>query len=97
MGVVKFDWDPEKNEWLKAERGISFEEIALLLGNGVLWNPTPPPNQKDYPHQAVFLIPIDDYIYFVPYVIDEETIFLKTAFPHRKAARDYLKEKGESK
>ncbi|MFQ3243194.1 MAG: hypothetical protein ACI9JZ_002904, partial [Lentimonas sp.] len=91
---VKFDWDPEKNEWLKAERGISFEEIALLLSNGVLWKHAQHPNQKDYPQQAVFLIPIDNYSYCVPYVIDADTIFLKTAFPHRKATRDYLKEKG---
>jgi len=34
--VVKFDWDPEKNEWLKRERSISFEELALLLAAGRL-------------------------------------------------------------
>ena len=69
---MKFDWDPEKNEWLKAERKISFEEIALLLSNGILWKRTKHPNQKDYPHQEVFLVPINNYIYFVPYVIDGE-------------------------
>jgi uncharacterized DUF497 family protein len=91
---VSFDWDPEKNEWLKANRGISFEEIALLLSHGILWKQTKHPNQRDYPHQEVFLIPIDNYIYFVPYVINEDTIFLKTAFPHRKATKDYWGEKG---
>ncbi len=90
---MKFDWDPDKNEWLKKERGISFEEIALLLGSGLLWKDAPHPNPENYPHQRVFLIPIDDYIYFVPYVVDGSTFFLKTAFPHRKATRDYLKEK----
>jgi uncharacterized DUF497 family protein len=29
---MQFDWNPEKNEWLKRNRKISFEEIALLLG-----------------------------------------------------------------
>ena len=91
---MNFDWDPEKNEWLKENRGISFEEIALLLSNGILWKRTKHPNQKEYPHQEVFLIPIDNFIYFVPHVIDEGRIFLKTAFPHRKATKDYLKEKG---
>jgi len=33
-------------------------------------------------------IPIGDYIYLVPFVEDDETIFLKTAFPSRKAARE---------
>jgi uncharacterized DUF497 family protein len=94
FGLVNFDWNPEKNEWLKDERGISFEEIALLLSNGILWKRTKHPNQKEYPNQEVFLIPIDNYIYFVPYVIDGETIFLKTAFPQRKATKDYLKQQG---
>lgn len=91
---MKFDWDPEKNEWLKRERGISFEEIALLLGNGQLWKDAPHPNPEDYPNQRVFLVPVDDYIFFVPYVVNGETFFLKTAFPSRKATREYLKEKG---
>ena len=90
---MDFDWDPEKNAWLKENRGISFEEIALLLSNGILWKRTKHPNQKEYSNQEVFLIPIDNYIYFVPFVIDGDTIFLKTAFPQRKATKDYLKEK----
>jgi uncharacterized DUF497 family protein len=93
---VKFDWDPEKNEWLKKERNISFEELAMLLSAGTLWKTTEHPNQDKYPNQRVFLLPVDGYIYFVPYVIDGDTIFLKTAFPHRNATRDYLKEKKEN-
>lgn len=93
---VNFDWNPEKNEWLKENRGISFEEIALLLSNGIVWKRTKHPNQKEYPNQEVFLIPIDKYIYFVPFVIEDGTIFLKTAFPQRKATKDYLKEKRKS-
>jgi len=91
---VKFDWNPEKNEWLKKKREISFEEIALLLGDGHIWKDAPHPNPENYPNQRVFLVPVDDYIYFVPYVADGNTYFLKTAFPHRKATRDYFKAKG---
>lgn len=90
---VRFDWDPEKNEWLKAERNISFEEIALLLSAGCLWKVTQHPNQKKNPSQQVFLLPIDHYIFFVPFILDGDTVFLKTAFPHRKATQDYLQEK----
>ena len=25
---MKFEWNPEKNDWLKEHRGISFEEIV---------------------------------------------------------------------
>lgn len=92
---MKFDWDPEKNEWLKENRNISFEEIAFLLSEGALWKRARHPNQDEYPNQEIFLIPIDNYIHFVPFVIDGDTIFLKTAFPHRKATKDYLTEKGK--
>ena len=40
-----------------------------------------------------FLVPINHYIYFVPFVIEEDVIFLNTAFPHRKATKQYLMEK----
>lgn len=93
---MQFDWNSEKNDWLKEQRGISFEEIALLLSNGILWKRTKHSNQKEYPKQEVFLVPINNYIYFVPFVIDGDTIFLKTAFPQRKATKDYLNEKGIS-
>lgn len=93
---MKFDWDPEKNEWLKRERNISFEELALLLSAGCLWKTAEHPNQEKYPGQRVFLVPVNDYIYFVPCVIEGDEIFLKTAFPHRKATRDYRKEKNEN-
>lgn len=90
---MKFDWNPEKNEWLRRERNISFEEIALLLAKGILWKTVEHPNKKKYPEQKAFLVPIDNYVYFVPYVIDQDTIFLKTAFRHRKATRDFRKER----
>ena len=90
---MQFDWNPEKNKWLKRNRKISFEEIALLLTEGKLWKVADHPNQKKYQNQKVFLIPIDDYIYFVPYVLEKEVIFLKTAFPHRKATGDNLQER----
>lgn len=92
---MEFDWNPEKNEWLKHETGISFEDIALHLSDGHLWKIMDHPNPRQYPNQKIFLIPIDGYIYFVPYVMDGTTIFLKTAVPSRKATKDYRKENGQ--
>jgi len=89
---MKFDWDPEKNEQLKKERGISFEEIALLLGSGFLWKVTKHWNEEQYPNQRVFLVPIDGYIHAVPFVKDGDTYFLKTAFPTRKLTKQFKKE-----
>ena len=92
MPDVQFDWDPEKNRELKEDRGVSFEEIALLLGSGVLWKVTDHWNQEKHPNQAVFLVPIDGYIHAVPFVRDGDIIFLKTAFPSRKLTKTYKTE-----
>jgi len=92
MLFVIFEWDPDKNEKLKKERGISFEEIAFLLGTGILWAVTKHWNTEQYPNQRIFLIPIDGQIIAVPFVQDKEKIFLKTAFPSRKMTKLYREE-----
>lgn len=50
------------------------------------------PNAEDYPHQEVFFIPLNNYVHLVTYIQDDETIFLKTAFPSRKATKELRKE-----
>lgn len=88
-------FNQEKNKWLK-NRGISFEEIIELLENGR--NLLDDIRHKRYKHQRIFVIKIENYVYLVPYVEDKEKIFLKTAFPSRKATRQYLKkQKGYEK
>ena len=89
---MNFDWDPEKNEKLKQERGVSFEEIVFLLGERKLWKIERHYNPKNYPNQEIFFIPVGDYVYLVPFIQDGETIFLKTAFPSRKATKEFKKE-----
>lgn len=34
---MKFEWNPQKNEWLKRERKISFEDIVFHLSQGDVW------------------------------------------------------------
>ena len=87
-----FDWDPEKNEKIKRERGVSFVEIALLLGAGRVWAVTKHWNTEKYPNQRIFLIPIDGRIIAVPFVQDKDRIFLKTAFPSKKMTKLYNEE-----
>lgn len=94
-GFVKFDWNPEKNEQLKAEGNISFEQILFHLSEGDLWKTADHPNQKDYPGQRIYYVIVDDYIYLVPYVFDDEYIFLKTIIPSRKATKQYQQERGD--
>jgi len=85
-----FAWNSEKNELLKAERGISFEEVVvnIQLGNEV--DIFEHPNQERYPGQQISVVVIEGYAYLVPFVEIEEEIFLKTIIPSRKATKQYL-------
>ena len=86
---MKYDWNPDKNEWLKQHRNISFEQIIFHLSQGDVWMITDHPNQRDYPKQRIYFVCVDDYIYLVPHIIEQDVIFLKTIIPSRKATRDY--------
>jgi len=46
-----FDWNDEKNEKLKTERGVSFEEIVFHMTHDGLMDTIQHPNQKIYPGQ----------------------------------------------
>jgi uncharacterized DUF497 family protein len=92
---MKFEWNPEKNEKLKKERGISFEQVIFHLSAGDLWKTADHPNQKDYPGQVIYFVIVDGYIYLVPFVVDDECIFLKTIIPSRQATKKYQQESGE--
>ena len=85
-----FRWNHEKNEALKIERSISFEEIVLAIEADGLLDELRHPNPDKYPNQSVFVVALDDYSYLVPYVEETDFYFLKTIIPSRKAARDYL-------
>ena len=86
-----FSWDDEKNELLKEERQISFEDIVFYIEQGFLLDVLEHPNQEKYQGQKIFVVQIDEYAYLVPFVEDEREIFLKTIIPSRKATRKYLK------
>ena len=86
-----FDWDIEKNKKLKKERGVSFEEVALMLKKEDVLDLLDHPNQKKYPGQQIFIVKIRGYCFTVPFVEDEEKYFLKTIIPSRKATKKYDK------
>lgn len=86
-----FSWNEEKNELLKNEREISFEDIVLFIEIGFLLDVLEHPNQGKYKGQKMFVVQIDDYVYLVPFVEDDKEIFLKTIIPSRKATKKYLK------
>ena len=86
-----FEWNEEKNQSLKAERGVSFEEIVTHILQGDLLQVEDHPNQEKYPGQKYFIVRIDDYVYVVPFVEKDNNAFLKTIYPSRKATRQYVR------
>lgn len=86
------NWNTEKNIRLKAERGVSFEEVLSAISNGGLLTVLEHPNAVQYPNQLMFVVRIRGYAYLVPFVETKHEIFLKTIIPSRKATRLYLAE-----
>ena len=85
-----FRWGAEKNEDLKASRGISFESIVVAIESGGLLDILTHTNPARYPRQRVLVVACDQYAFLVPFVEEEDYFFLKTIIPSRKATRDYL-------
>lgn len=85
-----FDWDPKKNELLKQEREICFEDIVIAIEEDKLLDVLTHHNPKRYPNQRIFVVHVGGYAYLVPFIEDDEKIFLKTIIPSRKATQRYI-------
>ena len=88
--MKQINWNAEKNQTLMKERGISFEDIVFSIQQGDLLDDLGHPNTDKYPNQRLFVINVEGYPHLVPYVENEEEIFLKTIIPSRKATKKYL-------
>jgi hypothetical protein len=85
----------DKNEWLKKERGICFEDIAYYIEKGNLLDIIGNPNQNKYKGQKIYLVKINKYVYIVPYFEDKDVIYLITIIPIRKMTKKYLEDKND--
>ena len=96
----KFFYNEAKNTILKETRNIDFKSIVDTLSTKETLQSFLHPNQKKYPNQEIFIVNMQGYFYFVPYIINKEGFFLKTAFRCRKWNKQYLnqyKSKKENK
>ena len=90
-----YSWSPEKNEWLKRERGVGFEDVVFHIEAGDEVDLFEHPNQGRYPGQRISVVLIEGYAYLVPFVESDDEIFLKTIIPSRKAFKQYSGESDE--
>jgi len=82
-------WDDDKNQKLQNERDISFEEISESILRKEYLDILENPSRSN---QQIFVLKINNYIYSVPFMIDEQSnIILKTAFPSRKLHKKYMR------
>lgn len=85
-----FRWNHQKNAQLKEERSISFEQIVLAIEADGLLDIISHPKEDTYPHQFIFVVVFEGYVYLVPFIEEPDYFFLKTIIPSRKATRNYL-------
>ena len=84
-----FDWNKEKNSEIKKTRGIGFEDFMAALDDDKVLDIIEHPNPSKYPNQKLFIVEINGYIHYVPFVVSDETYFLKNIIPSRKYHKHY--------
>lgn len=89
--MLNFKWDKTKDDLLIKNRRISFTLIAAAIRNNKVINVIDHPDQLKYKNQKIAYIKIKNYIWMVPFIKSKKTVFLKTAYPSRKATKKYLK------
>lgn len=75
-------WSDDKNEKLRVERGISFSELlaARFIDDRI---------HPQKPHQRMFLVEVCEYIWAIPFVLQNDEVFLKTGFPSRAYTKSW--------
>ena len=82
-----FDWDERKNQKLKRERDIGFEDVVIVIDEGRLLVTL---DHSKRPNQKIYIVNVGGYAYMVPFIEDEEKRFLKTIYPSRKMTKKYI-------
>ena len=84
-----FDWNEKKNEELRIRRKVTFEDVLVAIEEEGLLDVLEHPNQKNYPGQRFLVVWLNEYVHLVPFVEDDEKMFLKTIIPSRKMNKKY--------
>jgi len=89
---MEFDWNDEKNQHLKEERNVCFEDVVVSIQSNRLFDVVKN-SSKNHQEQYCLIVEISNYAYVVPFIInDDKQLFLKTIYPSRKMTKKYLKD-----
>ena len=83
---MEIHWNAEKNLLVKRVRGVSFEEVAEIIRAGDELDIIPHPTRT---HQKIIVVRLEGYVHAVPFVMEEDGIFLKTIYPSRSLNEQY--------
>ena len=86
---MNFRWNIEKNDLLKKERGVCFEDVVTQIYEDNILDIIKHPNEEKYPGQKIYIILLQNYVHMIPFVKDGDEIFLKTIVPSRKMNKLY--------
>ena len=86
---INFKWDLEKNKILIKDRGLCFEDVVSIIYEDKIIDVIKHPNQIKYPNQSIYIVELMGYVCMVPYVKNDNEIFLKTIIPSRKMQKIY--------
>ncbi len=86
-----FDWNEEKNREIKKDRGVCFEDFIQALEDDRVIDIIEHHDKAKYPNQKLFIVELNGYIHYVPFVQDEKRYFLKNIIPSRKLNKVYKK------
>jgi len=88
---MNFRYNHDKNAQLLKSRGIGFEDIIKSITQGNLLGESKHHNLEKYPNQKILYVRVLEEVYVVPYIQENDnTVFLKTLFPSRKARKKFL-------
>ncbi len=79
--MKRVEYSEEKRQILLKQRGIDLEIVADMITKGKIKDILP---NKIHTNQRNYLIKYNNYPVEVPFVEDENKIFIKTAFQNRK-------------
>ena len=82
-------WSEEKNQLLILQRGVGFEMVLEKIERKEILSRYQHPDQEKYPGQWIFVLELNAYIHYVPFVENDEEIFLKSIIPSRKLHKQY--------
>ncbi len=92
---MNFLWNQEKNDVLKRERDVCFEDVVTLINEDNILDIIKHPNHLKYPEQKIYIVLLHGYVHMVPFVRSDSEIFLKTIVPSRKMHKLYKGDRNE--